>query len=201
MKIKQFLKTCKSVICHPIVGGYLLFNGSRMINIGNNISINRLRFLRCGESISIGRDARFLFIEKYYGGKYDPSIVIGNNVFITNSCSFLSAAPIEIDDNCLIASDVLITSENHGINPELSDSYSNIPLQAKAVHIGKGCWLGEKVSILPGVTLGERCIVAANAVVTKSFPAYSMIGGVPAKLIMKYDFESHEWIRTTEVRE
>jgi acetyltransferase-like isoleucine patch superfamily enzyme len=53
----------------------------------------------------------------------------------------------------------------------------------KGIKIGKNCWIGSKVSILDGVQLGNGCIVAAGAVVTKSFPDNSIIGGVPAKLL------------------
>lgn len=48
--------------------------------------------------------------------------------------------------------------------------------------------------IMPGVTLGKRCIVAAGAVVTKSFPDYSMIAGVPAKIIKKFDVATGAWV-------
>ena len=132
------------------------------------------------------------------GGQYEPSITIGNHVCIEAGFSALSAAPIVIEDNCLFASNIIVTSENHGMNPEIADSYADTPLEGKPVHIGKGCWIGEKASIMPGVTLGERCVVAANAVVTKSFPAYSLVGGVPAKLLKRYDFELHSWIRVED---
>ena len=59
--------------------------------------------------------------------------------------------------------------------------------------IEKGCWIGEKVSILPGVTLGDRCIVAAGSVVTHSFPEKTMIAGIPARAIKKYNEEEHLW--------
>ncbi len=51
------------------------------------------------------------------------------------------------------------------------------------VTIGDGCWLGARATILKDVTLGDRCVVAAGAVVTRSFPAGSIIGGVPARLL------------------
>lgn len=59
-------------------------------------------------------------------------------------------------------------------------------------------WIGENVIITPGVVLGDRCIVAAGAVVTKSFPPYSMVAGVPAKVIKTYNHNSHEWERASE---
>ena len=79
------------------------------------------------------------------------------------------------------------------MDPEYGESYGITPLISKQVIIGEGCWIGEKAIILPGVELGKRCIVAAGAVVTKSFPAYSLVGGVPAKVLKKYNFDYHSW--------
>ena len=56
-------------------------------------------------------------------------------------------------------------------------------MDSGTVRIGDGCWLGARVVILKDVTLGDRCVVGAGAVVTKSYPAGSVIAGVPAKLI------------------
>ena len=49
--------------------------------------------------------------------------------------------------------------------------------------------------IMPGVEIGDWCIIGAGSVVTKSVPAYSMAVGVPARVIKQYSFEKHEWIR------
>ena len=193
-KIKLLIKQIISFMKHPILMIYIWKRGSKKVIIGSRISIRRMKYLQLGNKIEIGSDARFLFVREYYGGTYSPSVRIGDNVSIGNRFSALSAEPIIIENDVLIASDVLITSENHGINPELSSSYANIPLDSKPVFIGRGCWIGEKVTIMPGVNLGERCIVAANAVVTKTVPAYSMVAGVPAKIIKKYDFETHSWL-------
>lgn len=100
-------------------------------------------------------------------------------------------------NNVLIASNVFITSENHGINPEESISYAKTPLEGKPVYIGEGSWIGEKAMVMAGVTLGKRCIVAAGAVVTKSFPDYSMVAGVPAKRIKSYNHSNHTWEKCT----
>ena len=65
----------------------------------------------------------------------------------------------------------------------------NIPInkqgakQEDPIIIGDDCWIGTRAIILPGVSIGNHSIIAAGAVVTHSFPAYSIIGGVPAKLI------------------
>ena len=88
----------------------------------------------------------------------------------------------------------MISSENHGVDPDLE--YVDQPLISKPVTIGDGCWIGEKVCILPGVTIGKKCIVGAGSVVTKSIPNFSMAVGNPAKIIKHYDFDKHKWEKT-----
>ena len=94
----------------------------------------------------------------------------------------------------MIASNVLISSENHGINPELNIPYMRQNLTSNSVSIGDGCWIGEKVIILPGVDIGKKSIVGAGAVVTKSIPDYSIAVGNPARVIKRYDFTKNSWI-------
>lgn len=196
--IKSLIKKTISIIRHPIVSAILLLNGSKDFVIGRGLQINRLHYFKVGRKVSIGNHARLLFVPEYGGEKCSPSLMIGNNVSIGNRFSALCADKVIIEDNNLIASDVLITSENHGTDLEASVSYADNPLNTAPVIIGKGCWIGEKVSIMPGVELGERCIVACNSVVTKSFPSGSMIAGAPAKLIKQYDSSKHEWIRVLD---
>ena len=201
MNIKKMIKTALTCIRHPIVSIKLISGGCHDFYIGPQITINGwsgFDTLHCKNNLYIGRNARLLFVKEYMGKKYYPKICIGENVCIGNRFSALSAAQIVIGDNCLFASDVLITSENHGMNVEEADSYSFTTLEADSVEIGAGCWLGEKVSIMPGVKLGERTVVAAGAVVTKSFPPYSLIGGVPARLLKTYNFETHQWEKYNE---
>lgn len=127
------------------------------------------------------------------GGVYKPSCIIGNNCSIGNRFSILTADKVLIEDNNLIASDVIIAAENHGINLEEADSYASIKLNSKPVTIKDGCWIGEKVIILPGVTIGRRSIIGAGSVVTKSVPEYSIAVGNPAKVIKRYNMDNHQW--------
>lgn len=53
----------------------------------------------------------------------------------------------------------------------------------QGIDIGSDCWIGAKVTILDGVSLGRGCVIAAGSVVTRSFPEHAIIGGVPAKLL------------------
>jgi lipopolysaccharide O-acetyltransferase len=69
------------------------------------------------------------------------------------------------------------------------------PLNSLPVIISKNVWIGESVSILPGVRIGKASIIGANSVVTKDIPDYSIAAGNPAKVIKKYNFATRCWER------
>lgn len=191
--MKSIIRLIATFVWHPVMTVYLLLNGTKQFTIMPQMTINNIKKLNVGSNFYLGRNSRFLIVTSYKGSNYTSSVRIGNNVSIGNRFTALSAAPIVIEDDCLLASDILITSENHGMNPVIHASYADNPLDTAPVNIGKGCWIGEKAVILPGVTLGDKCIVAAGAVVNKSFPSYTLIGGVPARALKTYDFDTQQW--------
>ena len=197
-KLKRCAKKTLTFIYHPIMSIHLLKQGCHYFHIGKNLKINKHKYFHAADNFDVGDNFRVLNIDEYHGNKYKPSLDIGKNVVMGNRVSFFVADNIEVGEDCLIASDVSITSENHGLQIVGYDSYGVTPLVAKPVKIGKKCWIGEKCVILPGVILGDRCVVGAGSIVTKSFPEYSMIAGVPAKLIKKYNFKTHEWERVKD---
>ena len=123
----------------------------------------------------------------------EPYIYIGNHCYLGYGLTLLAGADIRIGDEVLIASDVLITSLNHGMNPESDIPYMDQALTCSSVSIDDGTWLGEKVCILPGVHIGKKCVIGAGSVVTKSIPDYSIAAGNPARVIKQYNFQKHQW--------
>lgn len=119
---------------------------------------------------------------------------------IGDRCNFGYDAFISCTHSVIIGNDVLtsarifIGDSYHGYSrPELP--VKEQPMEGAApVVIGDGSFLGIGSAVLAGVTLGRNCVVAANAVVTKSFPDYSVIAGIPAKLIRRYDTVSRTWV-------
>lgn len=100
---------------------------------------------------------------------------------LMGGCYIQGIGKIYIGDYTQIASNVVIISANH----DLYDTRKHIPGE---VHIGKYCWLGANVSVMPNVTLGDFTIVGAGSVVTKSFPAgHCVIAGNPAKVIKELE--------------
>ena len=89
---------------------------------------------------------------------------------------------ISIGDDCVMGPDVVIMATSHGYDR------ADIPIRLqrgweKPIQIGNDVWIGTRAIILPGVEIGDHCIVAAGAVVTKSFPPFSVIAGVPARIV------------------
>jgi len=90
---------------------------------------------------------------------------------------------IEIGEGTLIGPCVKLISSNHSLD-DLSKHE-----KGKGIRIGRNCWLGANVVILPEVELGDNVIVAAGAIVTRSFESNCVIAGVPAKVI-KSEYKS-----------
>ncbi|HBB86424.1 MAG TPA: hypothetical protein DC047_02280 [Blastocatellia bacterium] len=90
---------------------------------------------------------------------------------------------VEIGDENMFGPDIYITDSNHTFGEKLSPQA--LPMQVGTVRIGNYCWIGARAVILKDVELGDYCVVAAGAVVTRSYPAGSVIAGVPAKLLQQ----------------
>ena len=160
----------------------LTIQGKNNVYIGDNTTI------LAGARIQIYNDKTGL------KGK----VKIGNNCYFGYNISFLAGEDIIVDDGVLMASNILISSENHSTNPEDKEYYMNQSLNCKPVHIGEGTWIGERTCVLPGVDIGKKCVIGAGSVVTKSIPDYSIVAGSPAKVIKKYNFEIHRWTKVEE---
>ncbi len=120
-------------------------------------------------------------------------IHIGDNCYIGRNFTILCGTEVVIENDVLIASNVGIFGENHGMDPESEVPYMNQELSLGRVHIGQGTWIGERVMVLPDVSIGNKCIIGSGAVVTKSVPDYSMVVGNPARVIKRYNFETKQW--------
>lgn len=156
-------------------------------------TISHEELIEIGEHTTILENARMQVYPERTEEK--GHIKIGNNCFLGYRFCILAGADVTIGNDVTVASNVCIVSENHGIDPESDICYGKQPLQTAPVKIGNGCWIGESVMIMPGVQVGEKSVIGGGAVVTKSIPAYSIAAGNPAKVIKKYDFECHKWIR------
>ncbi|MFV8327792.1 DapH/DapD/GlmU-related protein [Flavobacterium sp. ZS1P14] len=174
----------------------LFFRQARLIRLP--FDIRNKRFIEIGEGFTSGYGCR---IEAFpLNDENKCCIIIGKNVQINDYVHIGAVGSITIGDNVLMASKIYISDHNHGsYNDLISDHPMSLPMDRKAtckpVVIGDNVWLGESVCVLPGVTIGEGCVIGALSVVTKSIPPYSIAVGSPAKVVKEYDFEINKWIK------
>lgn len=111
---------------------------------------------------------------------YGYNIEIKNDVFINHNCYFMDCATISIGHHVFIGPDCGLYTANHPLSYELRNQGLE---QALPITIGDNCWLGAKVSIMPGVTIGEGSVIGAGSVVTHDIPPHTLAAGVPARVI------------------
>ena len=141
------------------------------------------KYISLGQNTTIGKHAWLAAFDNYIGQHFSPSIQIGSNVTVGNFFCLTAIDRIEIGNGCLFSEYVYISDHSHGTDPRLGPPAMQ-PLHSKGpVIIGENTFIGYRASVLPGVKLGMHCVVGAHSVVTHSFPDYSVIAGVPARLL------------------
>jgi len=124
--------------------------------------------IKMGKKSAIHMGARF----------YNPAkIKIGEGTIVGDHAFFDGRSPITIGKHTDIASQVMIYNSEH----DLSDP--TFKATEEPVSIGDYCFIGPRVIIMPGVSIGNGAVVAGGAVVTKDVPTLAIVGGVPAKVI------------------
>ena len=111
---------------------------------------------------------------------YGTNIEFGSNVHVNLSCYFMDGAKIKIGSNCFIGPFTGFYTAAHAMAPEPRNQGLE---QARPITVGDNCWFGANVSVMPGITIGENCVISAGAVITKDMPANSVIVGVPARVL------------------
>jgi acetyltransferase-like isoleucine patch superfamily enzyme len=156
-----------------------------MIGPGYSIFGCHLENVIIGDGIRIGSNAWIQTVPVSDSPK--PVIVIEDNVNIGRNVTISAAKKISIGKDCLISYSVSIVDHNHAFNnPNISPLYQGID-EPEEINIGEDCFLGAHSFILKGVTLGKHCVVGANSVVNSSFPAFSVVAGIPAIKIRTLD--------------
>lgn len=154
----------------------------KFVKIGDYVYLSALGKgkLEIGNNSGIGDFSRVIISMSF--NQIGEHIKIGNNVGIGEYAYLGGGGGLEIGDNCIIGQYLSCHPENHNYeDPDKLILEQGVTRQG--IKIGKNCWIGSKVTILDGVEIGDNCVIAAGAVVTKSMPSNSVIGGVPAKVL------------------
>lgn len=125
---------------------------------------------RCGKDVNFEKNAHF-----------NPELEIGNRSGVGSNTDL--SGHIVIGEDVMMGPNVIMRTYSH------AHDRIDIPMNQqgfepeKIMYIGNDVWIGANVTILPGANVGNHCIIAAGAVVTKDVPDYAIVGGVPAKII------------------
>ncbi|WP_158270269.1 DapH/DapD/GlmU-related protein [Mycetocola zhujimingii] len=137
-------------------------------------------------------------------GSREPLVTIGRNLQIATGLHIAAVQKVQIGDDCLFGSGVLITDHSHGRYSGENPDSPIIPPAVRTLHssgavvIGDRVWLGDGVVVLPGVTIGDGVVIGANSVVTKDIPGDVIAAGNPAKIIRRYEPTQGVWQREKE---
>lgn len=173
-KLKRFFRLVVSTL-DPRAWLHLI----KIVNYYNYSHVVPMRQIRMGRPLGITPDVNF---------SNAHNITIGERVSVGSRC-FLWAGPvngrIEIGDDVLFGPEVMVTAANYRFND--GAPVTKQLMDEGDVRIGNDVWLGARVIVLPGVTIGDGAVIAAGAIVRSDIPSFAIAAGVPAKVVGKRD--------------
>lgn len=153
--------------------------------LGKEVKISDRASVHNPSQISLGDHARIDDYAVLSAGK--DGIEIGKHVHVACFCGIFGRAKVVLADYAGLSSRVVIYSSTDDYsgdfltNPTVDEAFRNV--QSAPVYLGSHVIVGTASTIMPGVSLGQGCAVAAHSYVSKSFPSCTVIGGVPARII------------------
>lgn len=145
------------------------------------------KYIEIGDFFCARSGLRLEAYDYYQNMKYNPRIIIGNNVNVGELCHIGAINFVQVGNNVLMGSKVYITDHQHGENKEFVEK-NQAPIERKlyskgSVIIEDNVWIGDGAVIMPGVRIGYGAIIGANAVVTHNVLPYEIVAGAPARAI------------------
>ena len=162
---------------------------------GSNVIRKKANFVgKSKNSIIIGKGTEFGPNCGILAKENDTKITIGENCNFGQNVHIGGIGNVEIGNNALFASNILILSTNHNYE----DALTAVKFQGSRggnIKIGSDGWVGDGVTILAGANIGNHCIIGSKSVITKDIPDYSVAVGNPARIVKRYNFETNKWER------
>ena len=118
-----------------------------------------------------------------------PNLFIGKHFYANYNLVVLDFDKITIGNNVMFGPNVTLSSATHNVDYRIRNKNDEMDIMGAPIVIEDNVWLGANVVVMPGVTIGKHSVVAAGSVVTKDVPPDTIVGGVPAKVIKKLNFE------------
>ena len=176
-RIKLFLSTKYNLIRYCYI---FTKKSSKKVGLRNKIRFNPFKADKLRLTLSDE-----VYVERNVTFQGTGHIIIGKCSTIGEFTTIGASKMVKIGDYCQIASGCSIRDTDHIIPSNKDEMITTSGIVTEEIIIEDDCWIAANVSITKGVKIGKGSVVAANAVVTKDVPAYSIVAGVPAKIIKK----------------
>jgi acetyltransferase-like isoleucine patch superfamily enzyme len=154
--------------------------------IADTVSVMRIGPTLPGRDLRVGAGCVFFDRVRVVLGDLGLSeqsgVRIGDRVLINVECYLSGEGGLTIEDEVLLGPHVKLLSAGHGIHGE-HDSIARNSITHAPIHVGAGAWIAAGAIVLQGVTIGEGAVVGAGAVVTHDVPAFTVVAGVPARVV------------------
>jgi acetyltransferase-like isoleucine patch superfamily enzyme len=150
-----------------------------------------------GEDVYLAPDVWLNVVDS--AGSQGPKIVLGRGCKIGRRSTISSRNQVTLEADVLLAPSVLIMDHNHEFSDVGRPIHEQGVTEGGRIFIGRNCWLGHGAVIVSNrgeLVLGRNSVVGANAVVTRSFPPFSVIAGNPSRLLRTFDQQKQEWVRS-----
>jgi lipopolysaccharide O-acetyltransferase len=188
-------------LAYGSIRNYLISRKLRVkkIRIGPRGYLRGLSSVDMGEDFAAGEGLWLEAVTRHNEQMFSPKIIIGDHVRVSHFVHIAATNMVEIGDDVLMGSKVMITDHNHGqysrgdSSPHIAPSLRPLD-HDKRVVIGRNVWLSDGVVVTPGATIGDGCVIGANSVVVGNIPAFTMAAGVPAKPRKRFNSDTHRWI-------
>lgn len=158
------------------------YNATRPLEQEKRAALLKEMFAEIGEGCYIEPP-----LHSNFGGRH---VHFGKNVYANFNLTLVDDTHIYVGDHTMIGPNVTIASAGHPILPELREKgyQFNMP-----VHIGKNCWIGAGVVIVPGINIGDNTVIGAGSIITKDIPANSVAVGNPCRVIREINDRDREY--------
>ena len=128
----------------------------------------------------LGRTGQRLHIEPAFWCDYGNNIEVGERFYANHNCVILDCAPVRFGDHVMIGPNCGFYTACHPIDPTQRNQGVEF---AKSITVGSNVWFGGSCTVLPGVTIGDNCVIGAGSVVTRDIPANSVAVGNPCRVL------------------
>lgn len=155
------------------------------LKIGRHAKIRGARFMHFGTNFQVGHNVWIEAISAYGVQQFEPSVEFGDDVLMMNQVHIACINSVRVGNGVLFGSNILITDHAHGKLSERVPPALRGLTSKGSVTIGDNVWIGDNVCILPSVNIGVGAVIGAGSVVTSDVPDYSVVAGIPAKVISK----------------